>query len=127
MLGTTASSRISREGMPGRTETVFRRRNLLNIHLDHDVFNDLPTFGGTILQTVEPVFHFGDAALQTRCQSLVGQRSAYNSGDNLMQVCQSLDCIGKGLIVEVRLGGADPVTDRTISGGSKIKVHRTLP
>ena len=102
MLGTAASSSTSRAGIPGRIEIgEIRRGDLLQFEFDHDVFGDLPAFGGTILQAFETVLHLGNAAFESRCQGFIGKRCPHNGGDDLVQVGQSLDRIGEGLFVDL--------------------------
>ncbi len=76
-------------------------RDLFQIELDHHVLGDLPAFGGTILQALEPILHLGDATLEPRCQGLVGKCRADDGRDDLVQVGQALDRIGEGLLVDL--------------------------
>ena len=94
-----------------------RRRDLFQIKLDHHVLGDLPTFGGNILQALEPVLHLGDAALEPGCQGFIGQRRADNGRDDLVQIGEALDRIGEGLIVYMGVLGANAVTYRLIGNG----------
>ena len=104
-----------------------RRCDLLDIELDHHVFGDLPAFGGTILQPLKPVLHLGDAALEPRGQGLIGERRADDRRDNLMQVGQSLDRIGEGLLIDLGVFRADPVTDRAVGMAANSRVMALAP
>ena len=75
-------------------------RDLFQIELDHHVLGDLPAFGGTILQALEPVLHLGDAALEPGCQSFVGQCRADDGRDDLVQVRQALNGVQEGLLID---------------------------
>ena len=50
-----------RHSRPDRDRKI-RCCDLFKIELDHDVFGDLPPFGGAVLQAIETPLHFGDAA-----------------------------------------------------------------
>ena len=91
-----------------------RRSDLLQIELDHHVLGDLPAFGGTILQAVETSLHVGDPAFEPCCKGFVGEGRADDGGDDLMQVGESLDGIGEGLLVD--LVGLLPGCGRGLSG-----------
>ncbi|MGA7024267.1 MAG: hypothetical protein WA796_23650 [Pseudolabrys sp.] len=101
--------------MPGRIETVeIGRGDLFQIEFDHHILGDLPAFGGTILQPLEPILHLGDAALEPRRQGFVGQCRADDNGDDLMQVGEALNCVGEGLLID--LGDLLPGFGRGLSG-----------
>ena len=78
----------------------------------------MSTFGGTILQAIETILHLGDPALEPGRQGFIGECRAHNRGDDLVQVGQSLDRVGEGLFVDVRIFRPDPVTDGAVGNGS---------
>ena len=78
-----------------------RRGDLLQVELDHHVLGDLPAFGGAILQAVETLLHVGNPAFEPCGQGLVGEGRADDGGDDLVQVGETLDRIGEGLLVDV--------------------------
>lgn len=90
------------------------RGDLFQIEFDHHILGDLPAFGGTILQPLEPILHLGDAALEPRRQGFVGQCRADDNGDDLMQVGEALNCVGEGLLID--LGDLLPGFGRGLSG-----------
>jgi hypothetical protein len=92
-------------------------RDLFHIKLDHHVFGDLPAFGGTILETIKPVLHFGDPALESCCQGFICQSRANDCRDDLVQIGQTFDRIGEGLFVDLGVFRLDPVTDGTVGDG----------
>ena len=101
-------------------------RDLFQVELDHHVLRDLPAFGSTILQALEPVLHFGDAALEPSCQGFVGQFRTDDSGDDLVEIRKALHRIGEGLIINLRFFRLEPVTDCAISDGRKLKIYGKL-
>ena len=105
---------------PDRDRKV-RRGDLLDFQLDHDVFGDPPAFGGTILQAVETVLHLGDPALEAGRQGFIGERRADNRRDNLVQVSQTLNRVGEGLFIDLRIFRPDPVTEGAVSDGSEFQ------
>ena len=102
MLGTAASSITMSEGRPGRIETE-KSGALIFLRSRSIIFGDLPPFGGAIPQAVETLLHLGDAAFEPCCQGFVGKGRTDDGGDDLVQVGQSLDRIGEGLLVDVRI------------------------
>ena len=103
------------------------RGDLLDIELDHHVFGDLPAFGGTILQAVETILHLGDPAFEPRSQGFIGERRANDRRDNLVQVGQSLDRVGEGLLIDLRIFRPDPVTDGAVGDGGEFQTHDATP
>ena len=79
----------------------------------------MPAFGGTILQAIETILHLGDPALEPGRQGFIGECRADNRGDDLVQVGQSLDRVGEGLFVDVRIFRPDPVTDGAVGDGTR--------
>jgi len=62
------------------------RGDLFQIEFDHHILGDLPAFGGTILQPLEPILHLGDAALEPRRQGFVGQCRAGSPFMSILKV-----------------------------------------
>ena len=109
-------------GHPGSDrDCKIRRGDLLQVEFDHDVFGDLPPFGGTILQAVETVLHLGNPTFEPGCQGFIGQRRADNGGDDLVQVGQTLDRIGEGLFVDLGIFRTDAVADRAVGDSGKFE------
>ena len=103
------------------------RSDLFQIKLDHHVLGDLASFGGAILQAVETVLHLGNAAFEACGQSFVGQGRADYGRDNLVQVGQSLDCIGEGLFVDLGVSCADTVADGAVVDSGEFEIHYGTP
>jgi hypothetical protein len=93
--------------------------DLFQIKLNHHVLGDLPALGGTVLQPLEPVLHFGDPTIEPCCQGLIGQCGPDDGCDDLVQVGQSLDRIGEGLLIDCGVFCPDALTDGAIGGGDK--------
>jgi hypothetical protein len=70
------------------------RGDLFQIELDHHVLGDLPALGRSIVQAFKTVLHFGNSAFEPCCQGFIDQRRPNDSGDDLVQVGQSLNRIG---------------------------------
>ena len=109
-------------GHPGADrDCEIRCGDLLQFEFDHDVFGDLPAFGGTILQAFETVLHLGNAAFESRCQGFIGKRCPHDGGDDLVEVGQSLDRIGEGLFVDLGVFGPDAVADRPVGDSGEFE------
>ena len=102
------------------------RGDLFQIEFDHHILGDLPAFGGTILQALEPVLHLGDAALEPCCQGFVGQSRADDGGDDLVQISQALDGVGKRLLVDLGVFRPEAVADRAVVDGGKCELINQL-
>ena len=48
-------------------------------------------------------------------------RHANDCGDDFVQVCQPLDRIGEGLLIDLRVLRPDPVTDGAVGNSSKFE------
>jgi hypothetical protein len=88
-----------------------RCSDLFQIKFDHHVFGDLPALGGTILQTIETILHLGNAALKPCSQGFIRQSCADDGRDNLVQVSQSLNRVGEGLLVDLGVFASNAVAD----------------
>ena len=103
---------------PNRNGKI-RGRHFLQVEFDHHVLGNLTALGGSILQAVQPALHVGDPALEPGGHGLVGQGRPDNGGQDFMQVGQSLDRIGQGLLVDLGVVGFDAVAQGAIGGGDK--------
>ena len=97
--------------------------DFLHVQLDHHVLGDLAAFGGPVLEPAQAVFHFGDPALQARGQRFVLQGGPQDGLKNFVQVCEALDCVGEGPLVDFRVLGPDAVADVAVVDGGEREVH----
>ena len=86
-------------------------RELFEIKLDHHIFGDLTTLGGSVVQTVPTRLHFPNAALKSGRQGLVGEGGPNDGAEDFMQVGQSLNGIGEGLVVDLGVFRPNAVAD----------------
>ena len=65
--------------------------------------------------------HLSDPALEPCCQGLIGEGRADDGGDDLVQIGQTLDRIGEGLLVDLGVFGADAVADGAVGDSGKVE------
>ena len=122
MLGTAASSMHHQGGQAGADrDRKIGRGDLLQVELDHHVLGDLAPFGGPVLQPVEPVLHLGNPGFEACCQGFVSEGRADNGGDDLVQISQSLDRIGEGLLIDGGIFRSDAVAEGSVGYGGKLE------
>src|SRR5665647_626861 len=115
MLDTASSLITISEGMPSRIEAV--KSGALSFFRSSSTITSraiCPRLEARSSIRVKPALHVRNPAFEPQYQGLVAQGRADDGHDDFMQVCEPLNGIGEGLLVDLGILRLDAVADGAV-------------